>query len=700
MKIYLKNNWFEQFIYWDESPWVFIWRDKEKRILKNIIQNSDSSSILVSSVRWVWKTSFVHYSLKEIENDIFPFFVNLWHSFIGEDSKKKKKALLVAIIRAAHLQNVKDKILYNLYLEWIWNSVTQIWKWEKITSEEESEYKFKFNYEHAVSILGWFLVGSTLGISNLIVKFLLIILWLFSIWFSKSIAKKIKKWEYSESKTTLDDSVDYLELKFENWLKTKKNKIVFVIDELDKVQDWKVFEMIQEYKNFFTRSKAHFIFITAEPEYSKTRENRKDSIYPTFFTNTIYLPHPSLKDLSDYLDEIISEDKEKFTDEQKKYLICKSRGDIFELKKLLQGILNFDEEWTYIDFWIVTKEDSKYKNLVKVFSHIKDDYLERRFSKLQENWQKNTELLDSTLAFINENLDENFNVTAENFTVDSSIVSDLEKWWIITKIAENYYGWSYAEKRDFKAEETEEDKRFHFLYNYIIKIANDLDDFPEILDWKQEKFKTYTDVKENRDGSVISKISLYQTVYSKYLDLSQKLTKKKGRKEISIDEVEEANKNIQEQINNIEVKYQVIITNLLNSFLKSPDYYKNFTISQVNIFHSLPQFNSVFSSITHKVFGKQDKTKSVLITQDFQKFDELKPQYKDLDNQKNILIINIIAWERYEKIFEEFEKEVSKNEKTWKIRTKKTKLVNFITYKISDVRDLKSLIEEINIYLE
>lgn len=700
MKVYLKINWFEQFIYWDITPWVFIWREKERNILKNIILNSHSSSILVSSVRWVWKTSFVHYSLNEIEKEIYPFFVNLWHSFIEKDDKQKKKDLLVAIIRAAHLQNEKDETLNKLYLEWIWKSITKIWEWGRISSDEESEYKFKFNYEHAISILGWFLVWSTLGISDIFIKFFLIILWLFSIWFSKSISKKIQKWEYSKKDTILDDSVDYLELKFENWLKTQKKKIIFVIDELDKIQDWKAFEMIQEYKNFFTRSKAHFIFITAQDEFDRTKESRKGSIYPTFFTNTIYLPHPSLKDLSNYLDEIIEKDLEKFTDEQKKYLICKSRWDIFELKRLLQGMVNFDEHGNYIDFWILEKEDSKYKNLVKVFSHIKDDFLERRFSKLQENWQKNTELLDSTLAFINENLDENFYVTAENFTADLSVVSDLEKWWIITKIDENYYGWSYDEKRDAEAKETEEDKRFQLLYNHTIKIANDLDDFSEILEWEQDDFKKYPVIKENRDGSSISWISLYQTVYSKYNDLSQKLTTKKWRKEISIDEVEEANNNIQEQLNNIKSKYFQILVNLLSNHIKSSNYYKNFVISQANIFHSLPQFNTVFSSIVHKVFWKNDKTKNVLITQDFLKFEELRTQYENLDNQKNILIINIIAWEKYEKKFEEFEKETSRNEKTWKVRTKKMRLTNFITYKISDVRDLKNVIEEINIFLK
>ena len=108
MKIYLKNNWFEQFIYGDKTPWVFVWREKERMILKNIIQNSYSSSILVSSVRWVWKTSFVHYTLNEIKEEISPFFVNLWHSFVQEEDKENKKALLVAIIRAAYLQNEKD----------------------------------------------------------------------------------------------------------------------------------------------------------------------------------------------------------------------------------------------------------------------------------------------------------------------------------------------------------------------------------------------------------------------------------------------------------------------------------------------------------------------------------------------------------------------------------------------------------------
>jgi AAA+ ATPase superfamily predicted ATPase len=90
MKIFLKQNWSEQFIYGDKTPSVFVGREQEIKSLKSIIKNNDSNAILISSVRGVGKTSFVHKALDEIK-EVFPVFVNIGHTLSNEDIEKEKK---------------------------------------------------------------------------------------------------------------------------------------------------------------------------------------------------------------------------------------------------------------------------------------------------------------------------------------------------------------------------------------------------------------------------------------------------------------------------------------------------------------------------------------------------------------------------------------------------------------------------------
>lgn len=110
--IFLKPNWSEQFIYGDDSPGVFVGREDEKRSLKSILRHTDSSSILISSVRGVGKTSFIHKSLHELnvekKNSVIPVFINIGN-VLSKNKEEQKDGLLSALIEGIYWSNKFSK---------------------------------------------------------------------------------------------------------------------------------------------------------------------------------------------------------------------------------------------------------------------------------------------------------------------------------------------------------------------------------------------------------------------------------------------------------------------------------------------------------------------------------------------------------------------------------------------------------------
>lgn len=139
MKVQLKDNWSDQFGYEKaKSKLVFVGRDREVKSLKYALLNNTSSTILVSSVRGVGKTSFVHRVLSEIRADIIPVFVNVGHSLKVslEVKANASRSFLVSLIRAAYLaEEFKgDKEIEKLYYQ----SIGSYHKEEELTRDSSS----------------------------------------------------------------------------------------------------------------------------------------------------------------------------------------------------------------------------------------------------------------------------------------------------------------------------------------------------------------------------------------------------------------------------------------------------------------------------------------------------------------------------------------------------------------------------------
>jgi len=720
MEIYLKNNWSEQFIYNDKTKGFFAGREQEIKNLKSVITNNDSSAILISSVRGVGKTSFVHKALSEIgEDKITPFFVNIGHTLAIEDIKKNKQKILVSIIRHSYWEDPDDEEIKKLYFDCIGKSVE---KHEESNTEEKIKEKstsleIKPNVETLFALVGCFLIGIALVNSwpnwiNLVIGSI----GLGGIIFSnkwQTITKKITK---DNSINTIDDATDYIEIKFEKWLenKTKKDgkKLVFVVDELDKIDTHEAFQHIKEYKNLFARSRGHFIFISNHDAFDLTLKDRESSvddggIFPTFFTHVLYLSLPKTEELKRYLNDIF--DTQTELDESEKnelidYLLFRSGNDFFELKRLIADIVSFDEnEKSFIDTEKIKNEDTFFSKVSELFSYVNTFFLDRKLNELKKSWKDNSKLQKDIFKFLNGQFNKNFSSKLYNNEQNViSLITFLESIGITekrepTEDDETDYIWTGKYKRNVGGLLEDTDKKFNKSFRKLVKIANDLDDLPD--NYKTNKFENYETVVEERDGQNLSGINLYST-YSDYKGLFKALKYKATRITVTHDKVKEATKIIDEQIKNVFQKYYTICVNLLNQiFEKNDDIFSNEPISSTNfningVFNTLPDLISTLSAYENTVLGRTDQTKYVLIIRYFEDLGHVENSLAILRNNKNILIVNLLNSDKHKISNPKIYKDTAGRK-----RKQPMQVDNFVNFEFNDFRQLSEILVRIEKHL-
>lgn len=686
MKIYLKPNWSEQFIYGDDkSPGYFVGREQEIKGLKNVIGENDSSAVLISSVRGVGKTSFVHKALSELSN-ICPIFVNIGHALAnadGDEGKvlKTKKLILISLIRATRFNKEfeNDQKLEDLYKRCFGK-----YQEENNEAEETDTTKkisitgeIKTDTKTLAQLFSVALVISSLYIENTVLRTIQGFLGIFVLFLSVRVEKQWIKSIFKKKSVVIDNSTEYLEIEFENWLreqKSKSKKIVFVVDELDKIEEKESFQMIKEYKNLFNRSFAHFIFISSQRAFELINEDREKNaedggIFPTLFTHVFYLSLPKSDELRIYLNEIlvlrdIVEDKK---DELINYLLFRSGNDFFDLKRLISDVLSFDvENQPYIETDKIREGDAPFSRIAKLFEYVDRYFLQKKVRELKKYWKDNSRLQKSIFRFLNENFPYNFSINDP----DSDISELIEFLLDIGVIEENKirtsedpevsYSWTNKYNRDVKAPLLPDDEKFSKSFIELIQIANDLDELPE--QYKENQFTNHNSILEGQDGQGISGINLY-SIFSDYEDIFEKLKDPSLRISVTKEKVVEGMKIVGEQVKNIYQKYFAITINTLNKILKNNgEIFKNERIDSSNyningVFNSLPEFLSIVDPAVYEmaVYGKIDQTRYVLIIRNFEDQEHITNALGALKFRSDILVINLIHGEKlaitYPRIF-------------------------------------------------
>lgn len=732
MKIFLNKNWSEQFVYSDKTPGIFVGREQEIRNLKNIIINNDSSAILVSSVRGVGKTSFVHKALSEIKDQITPFFVNIGHTLAIKDIEKDKKKILVSIIRHAYLANPKDSEIKELYFDCIGKTTTETSELESNESIDESSIstEIKPKTDNLFAYFGVFLIG--VGVSSSIDSILRIIIGaigLFTITFSaywKSVTKLLRKTEVN-NRNVIDDSTDYLEIKFEKWLRStaeKTNKkIVFVIDELDKIDVKIAFDYIKEYKNLFTRSSGHFIFISSQEAFDLSNNSRELSIedggiFPTFFTHVYYLPLPTATDLRDYLHSIIISSNVEETI-LINYLLFISGLDFFELKRNINNFILVDEVGQpYLDPSLLEENDVFYNRKGELFGWVDEWFISKNLSLLKNNWKKNSEFQKFVLNFLNDKYPKNietkelkgdlvrlmeFLVSIGHYTLRNYNIADVDgveqDLQALTEAEQYiYYCTNTYNRTSLEAPLTKEDMLFVETFKELVRQANDLDNIQEVYE-TTSNFTELPYITEGRDGRSLTGIDLFIT-YNSYKDLMDKVVEQKDRITITTEKIVNADKIIKEQINNVKAKYFEVLVNLLN-ITKDSKTVGSFNIdsseySVDTVFKVIPTFEeTITSAYSTAVWYRPEVGKYVLLINNFKDEDYIIQGLEVLRNNKNILAINVVTHSQID--IKHKHPLVYKN--AIGRRSKALQVTNFVNLKVNDVREIVDILKLIDKFL-
>ena len=666
MKIYLKKNWSEQFAYEGKNPEFFIGREDEIKNLKSVITNNSSSSILVSSVRGVGKTSFVHKALDEIKKNITPFFVNIGHVLSAHDIKKSKKRILTSIICRAHLEDEKDKELKKLYDSCIGKTTES-----KKNTKRKNNKKEKISYKSIGFLLtspaGGFLIAIAVvypcqyQLINILIAILGIVFLGFNFnyqWLQKYLQRSTSEEDETRaSETIIYGSADYIETKFERWLKSKsektKKKLVFVIDELDKIETGKAFGYIKEYKNLFTRSHGHFIFIADQTAFDLTQKDRKGTIedggiFPTFFTHVIYLSLPRVEELKRYLSEIFkTKNRNKESENKKKdlmnYLLFRSKSDFFELKNLIADLSLFENKEAYIDSEEIKKGDGYFDAVAEMFEYIETHFLPREIKNLKKNWKDNSELQYEIFGFLNEKFTPPINfsvVDIEKKAYLKKLCEFLTDIGTLSKNSENTeYIWTGRYIRDAKAPLNQDDNSFIRSFEGLIKIGHDL---RELCFLEDDRSRRGNELLEGKDGSNISKINLYST-YSGYKELYNQVKDDSQRVMVRREEVIEAAKIINQQIENVFSIYFDIFGNAMDKLLEKEAIKFDIrgSIQNYPLESHYQDFQTNFSGISHILYRNNESKKTLLIIKEFSNFDSISEGLKTLYKEKDMLIINI-----------------------------------------------------------
>lgn len=475
-KYVLKKCWDTPINYpHNEIKGHFCGRKSEISSIKNIIERKPSSSLLLVGHRGAGKTSLIKKVLHELNKDsksklVLPIFINgpqLIKTNVSRsntknaiDSSHLLKILVTRLYRTldfyskseAITKELRDKT-EKLYRKAASNTFQD-------TSKDKNTYKTRTeNLYNRVLVF---------AIKDLIKFSSLVLVCIFGLYFSVTAGESFPVWlkgvgtlgslgtvgavAFKSIKTLNMKNEDGSELTTEQYYffdndvcnvefdleklqedySEENIKLVFVFDELDKV-DLKVFnEVVDKFKNFFTLGNAHYIFVTDEtvveslPERGQIKRQRDY----TYFNSIFYLSRPSIEDIEAFIKEVKNTNSDITTDEENVLidnLIFRAKGDYFDLVRVMQDHINeYLEDLPVIEFQeeYFQKMDKK----AKLQQALRLVFNLKYVSNHKEKWQQNEEILFSLYEFSHAVLNPPANnIVTEHEADDSYLMFSAKK---------------------------------------------------------------------------------------------------------------------------------------------------------------------------------------------------------------------------------------------------------------------------------
>jgi KAP family P-loop domain len=153
----------------------------------------------------------------------------------------------------------------------------------------------------------------------------------------KDEAAELYEFDASPGNLEFDLERIHRELSIEGW------RVVYIVDEVDKLNVDEALALFSAFKNLFTLSSAIFVFISDEKLFDHLQLLEESEFRPmsyTFFHSRYFIGRPRADDLGHYFDEVIEESDEKRSDPlygaTKESLIFGGQGDFFDFVQVLR----------------------------------------------------------------------------------------------------------------------------------------------------------------------------------------------------------------------------------------------------------------------------------------------------------------------------------------------------------------------------
>lgn len=437
MKIILKEDWdIPLRLYNPEGlkEGCFVGRNKEISALTNEIIRKNSGSIIVCGHRGVGKTSLVYKAIRSARDknpNIIPILVNASQLDLNLSSETiNPRDILVNLIRRVYStvefqssdldlnSNIKDIIeaLYSKAVASDFKCLEVLSETHDVVKEKRSEKGIEISIsDKAVNAI--LLISFSLAIVfefvdvttfNASINKFIPVLFAFPIPYAlciyyknKVLSKESDNQNQKKQKMySFDNNVGNLEYDLEcvqRDLASKHKKLVYVIDELDKLSPRSICKMLDTFKNLFTLSDALFIFICGEEIYKEINVQGSNNIRPvtyTYFSSKYFITRPSMNDLDLFFDIITYKSTNISSSDfmiLKKSLCFEAKGDFFDLKAYIKDrIVDFDEENRPIISYEVNEKDVQKARFQTIITALFED----RYKSLHySEWYKNEYLL-------------------------------------------------------------------------------------------------------------------------------------------------------------------------------------------------------------------------------------------------------------------------------------------------------------------
>lgn len=698
MEIILKNDWDVPIrfpVIEQEKQGYFVGREKEISQLINELKRKKYGSILITGYRGVGKTSLAYKALSEIK-DNKTIVVLLNASQLEAESSVteiKPKKIIQNLIRRLYSttcdinldQSIKDQI-NDLYRK----SAASDYKLSEIYQEQhqlsnefikERNFDLYFNEKNLpnlIFIISW-TIAVALAFGNVIawewLNKLIPLLLAFPIpyFFNLSYKNYLKKRIYEESNIKaevlykFDASIGNLEFDLEKIHKEcakEKIKLIYVIDELDKLKSDQVIKVLKFFKNLFTLSNAIFIFIGGEELYDlgKEQNSKRDNIYRpkeyTYFTSKYYLSRPLLHELNCFMDDIVEteefrEDKveniEKF-EIFKRALYFEAKNDFFDLISYIKDrIIDFKKNLNPIIEVGDIEEDLQKCRFHKAITILfEEKYMSLRYT----NWHKN-EILFRTLhehantIFSSYSMNtfrdpEGPSIEDELIRIFNRLLERLGAFKITKEDQKNikglntqirqyqYFGNIPRDPPDHLDTKTEFELRFINIYEKYAKFIHALINVKRKIEGKNEiieieffkdPIKFVTELNEWGFN--------FANTLSPYLLIYQKLKNEKPPYEYKLEFIESNSNKIENQNLTFGKNFRNTLTQCITRLYKEMNLQSSSLRGNVNLFKEpVEQIREAFFNINHNVIFNQKLTRQILIVEN---------QVKNLKKFKNVI---------------------------------------------------------------